>query len=237
MAFLMPLLARRGREQRAFAGDRAGDIGAGTGQRLHGLGLGAARPGHDQQPQRIAGQALRCRGGNRGGGGVEVVFRAEPFFENAVHVRQGPPRIRWRPVLVRRFLFLLVAQILVRVFHAGIDTGSQRCGDRIRTVVRDIAVCRHGLGQRGLDLGALDPAARDHAAEPVGNGIQRLIALAWRGCGQLGAAAFQCGERVTALADAAGSGSLTAVRLAVFFAFAPGSDRPRPAARAGSIRP
>ena len=94
VAFLLLLLARRCRQQRAFAGDGAGDIGAGACQRLHGLGLGAARSGHDQQPQRIAGQALGCRGGNRGGGGVEVVFRAEPFFENRVNLGQAFPRRR-----------------------------------------------------------------------------------------------------------------------------------------------
>ena len=88
---LLPLLARRGREQCAFAGDGAGDMGTGAGQRLHGLGLGTAGACHDQQPQRIAGQALGCRGGNRGGGGVEVVFCAEPFLEDRVNLGEGLP--------------------------------------------------------------------------------------------------------------------------------------------------
>jgi hypothetical protein len=62
------LAALRGRQQRPFGRDRAGDVRAGAGQRLHGFGFGVAGPGNDQQPERIAGQLI---GSRRGRGRVD----------------------------------------------------------------------------------------------------------------------------------------------------------------------
>ena len=48
--FLVAVSSRCCGQQRAFGGNRAGDVRAGTGQSLHRFGLGAAGTGDDQQP-------------------------------------------------------------------------------------------------------------------------------------------------------------------------------------------
>ena len=56
--------------------------------------------------------------------------------------------------------------------------GLQRCLDGVHSLVGNIAVCGHGLDQRGLDFAARDPATRDHGADPKSFFVKRLIAAA-----------------------------------------------------------
>ena len=91
---------RGGGQQRGLAGDRAGDDGADTVERLHGLGFRGAGTGDDQQPDRVGAVVeLFDRGdGEHGVQRVGVVVLAEPAVEHLARLfeRDGLRRCGFR---------------------------------------------------------------------------------------------------------------------------------------------
>lgn len=119
-------------------------------------------------------------------------------------------------VLVLAVAAVVVVKVRIWVLQTGIQAGFQRCRNSLNSIFGGIAVGGDGLDQRFLDPGAIDPATRDHAAELEGDLVQRFVAAAACGGGELFRTLFECSSRIGAFPVtglAVGPRLLTAISL------------------------
>ena len=106
-------------------------------------------------------------------------------------------RLRCRLGLLDR---VLVGQIRMRLFNAGVQSGLDRAPRLRLAIVGDQAAGRGRIEQRGLDLRARNPAGAHHRADAERFLVKDIVTVAGRGVGQLLGATVERGLRIGALA-------------------------------------